>query len=92
LWRTRCEEAYVKADESEERARRVRNGDLLSALRDRVVELQNELKMEKLAGDQARKMFEKRMFAKDVEVMCIRDRARELGMCMELLDDKIAAE
>jgi predicted RNase H-like nuclease (RuvC/YqgF family) len=91
MWRSRCEEAYVKADDSEQRARKIRNGELLAALRDRIVDLQSELRAEKSAGDHARKIFEKRMFEKDVEVMCIRDRARELGMCMELLDDKIAA-
>ena len=64
----------------------LRNGDLLSALRDRVVESRRELENERKAHDLSRRNAQKHLIAKDRFLMRARDRMRALGMQVELLE------
>lgn len=64
----------------------LRNGDLLTALRERVVESRRELENERKAHDLSRRNAQKHLVAKDRFLMRARDRMRALGMQVELLE------
>lgn len=64
----------------------LRNGDLLTALRERVVESRRELENERKAHDLSRRNAQKHLIAKDRFLMRARDRMRALGMQVELLE------
>jgi hypothetical protein len=59
---------------------------LLAALRERVIECQNELINERLASDLAKKRHSRELLKTDRFVMRLRDKARKLGICLEMLD------
>ena len=83
-----AEEAMSTEMNLELRLRSLRNGDLLAALRERVIETQNELKLEVKAHDLARRRFARELTKKEAFACRIRDKARALGMCLELLEDR----
>ena len=86
--RAAAEEALSTEMNLELRIRSLRNGDLLAALRERVIETQNELKLEVKSHDLARRRFARELMKKEAFVCRIRDKARALGMCLELLEDR----
>lgn len=95
----RCRESAESAVATElaleARIKHLRNGDLVSALRERLIESQNELKAEIKASDMARRRFAREKMRIDSFVMRLRDKARTLGICLELLevdDDASASE
>ena len=95
----RCRESAESAVATElaleARIKHFRNGDLISALRERLIESQNELKAEIKASDMARRRFAREKMRIDSFVMRLRDKARTLGICLELLevdDDASASE
>jgi len=64
----------------------LRNGDLLTALRERVIECRRDLENERKAHDLSRRNAQKHLIAKDRFLMRARDRMRALGMQVELLE------
>ena len=95
----RCRESAESAVATElaleARIKHLRNGDLISALRERLIESQNELKAEIKASDMARRRFAREKMRIDSFVMRLRDKARTLCICLELLevdDDASASE
>ena len=84
--RALVEKAATSEINLETRLRSLRNGDLLAALRERVIECQNELRNERLASDLAKKRHSRELLKTDRFVMRLRDKARKLGICLEMLD------
>lgn len=88
--RTLVEKAATAEINLETRLRSLRNGDLLVALRERVIECQNELRNERLASDLAKKRHNRQLLKTERFVMRLRDKARKLGICIEMLDVPIS--
>lgn len=84
--RTLVEKAATAEINLETRLKSLRNGDLLVALRERVIECQNELRNERLASDLAKKRHNRQLLKTERFVMRLRDKARKLGICIEMLD------
>lgn len=94
---TRASEELQSCRESSERAiatemalelrlKALRNGDLVAALRERVIECQKELAAERKASDMARRRYVKEKTKTDAFIFRLRDKARALGIRLDLLD------
>lgn len=87
--RESAERAIATEIALELRLKALRNGDLLSALRERVIECQKELAAERKASDMARRRYVKEKTKNDAFIFRLRDKARTLGIRLELLDERV---
>ena len=87
--RESAERAIATEMALELRLKALRNGNLMSALRERVIECQKELVAERKASDMARRRYLKEKTKTDAFIFRLRDKARTLGIRLELLDERV---